>query len=90
MDQSILISALVFLLIAQAVLLATTGRVGDKGRVAHRLARYTLPTWESSYQASISVLRRRRYSRLPWMDAILARFDIGQRSAQVVPLRRAA
>jgi tight adherence protein B len=82
MDQSILISALVFLLIAQAVLLATTGRVGDKERVAHRLARYTLPTWESRYQTSISVLRRRRYSRLPWMDAILARFDIGQGTAR--------
>jgi tight adherence protein B len=78
LDQTLLISALVFLLIAQAVLLASTGRVGERERVAHRLARYTVPTWESRYQNSLQILRRRRYSRLPWLDAVLARFDMGQ------------
>jgi len=78
LDQTVLISALVFLLIAQAALLASTGRVGERERVAHRLARYTVPTWESRYQSSLQILRRRRYSRLPWLDAVLARFDMGQ------------
>lgn len=78
MEQPVLISVLVFLLIAQAVLLASTGRVGERERVVHRLARYTLPTFESRYQTSISVLRQQRYSRLPWLEAALARFDLAQ------------
>lgn len=78
MDQTLLIAALVFLLIAQAVLLASTGgKMGERERVVDRLSSYTLPTWESNLLTSVSVLRRRRYSRLPWMDAMLARLDIG-------------
>jgi tight adherence protein B len=78
MDQSVLISALVFLLVAQAVLLASTGaRVGERERVTARLSSYTLPTWQGRLQTSISVLRRRRYSRLPWLDTALARLDVG-------------
>ena len=78
MDQTVLISVLVFLLIAQAVLLASTGgKVTERERVAERLSSYTLPTWQSKLSTNISVLRRRRYSRLPWLDAIMARLDIG-------------
>jgi tight adherence protein B len=77
-EQSVLVSALVFLLVAQAFLLATsTARVSQRERVAQRLNSYIVPTWENRRQSSISVLRRRRYSRLPWLDAILARLDLG-------------
>ena len=76
MEQSVLISALVFLLIAQAFLFATgAGQVGERERVAQRLSSYILPTWEGRL-SNISVLRHRRYSRLPWLDAILARLDL--------------
>jgi tight adherence protein B len=77
MDQAVLISVLVFLLVMQAVMLASTGKVGERERIAHRLVKYTVPTWESGLQARISVLRRRRYSRLPWLDEILGKFDVG-------------
>jgi tight adherence protein B len=76
MDQPVLIAALVFLLVVQAIMLATTGKVGEREKIAYRLAKYTLPTWERGLQARISVLRRRRYSRLPWLDAALARLDL--------------
>src|SRR5881275_425179 len=78
MDQGVLVSILVFLLITQAVMLVgSAGRVGEREKVAQRLSAYTLPTWESRLQTSISVLRRRRYSRLPWLDYLLARLDLG-------------
>src|ERR1700693_1743163 len=76
MDQAILISVLVFLLIVQAVMLASTGKIGERERITHRLMRYTVPTWEGGLQTRISVLRRRRYSRLPWLDEVLARLDM--------------
>src|SRR5919199_1224714 len=78
MDQGVLISILVFLLITQAVMLVgSAGRVGEREKIAQRLSAYTLPPWEGRLPTSISVLRRRRYSRLPWLDRILARFDLG-------------
>ena len=76
MNQAILISALVFLLVVQAIMLATTGKVGERERIAHRLVKYTVPAWDNGLQARISILRRRRYSRLPLLDDILARFDL--------------
>jgi tight adherence protein B len=76
MDQAILISVLVFVLIVQAVLLATTGRIGERERVSQRLMKYTVPTWEGGLPMYISVLRRRRYSRLPLLDELLARLDL--------------
>src|SRR5581483_6729007 len=77
-DQPVLIAVLVFLLIAQAVLLATSaGKVSERERVAQRLSAYTLPTWQGRMQTSITVLRRRRYSRLPWLDVVLTRLDLG-------------
>jgi tight adherence protein B len=92
MDQAVLIAALVFLLIVQAVLLASTGKVGERERVAHRLMKYTLPSWEGGLQSRISVLRRRRYSRLPLLDEILARLDLadgisGQLQQAGLPIR---
>jgi tight adherence protein B len=76
--QPILISALVFLLLVQAVLVATrTSAASEKDVVAQRLTAYTVPLWESRMQRSISVLRRRRYSRFPWLDLALARMDLG-------------
>jgi tight adherence protein B len=76
MDQAILISVLVFVLIAQAAMLASTARVGEQERVSQRLMRYTAPSWEHGLQRRISVLRRRRYSRLPILDEVLARLDL--------------
>jgi tight adherence protein B len=78
MVQPILISALVFLLLIQAVLVATrTTIASEKDVVARRLTAYTVPLWESRMQRSITVLRRRRYSRFPWLDLVLARLDLG-------------
>jgi len=77
-DQSVLVSALVFLLVAQAILIATrASSASAKDRVAQRLSSYTVPLWESQIERSISVLRRRRYSRFPILDQFLARVDLG-------------
>lgn len=78
MDQSVLITALVFLLVSQAILIATrNSKVSEKDRVAQRLTAYTVPLWENRIERSISVLRRRRYSRFPVLDEVLARLDLG-------------
>ena len=83
MDQTLLVAALVFLLIAQAVLLVSRNSyVSQHERVIDRLNSYTVPTWQGSLPQSITVLRRRRYSRAAWLDALLARFDVGDRLAQ--------
>jgi tight adherence protein B len=76
MDQSVLVSALVFLLVAQSVLIAGTGRIGDRERVSRRLASYTVPSFEGRLPTSISVLRQRRFSRLPWLDRALAQTSL--------------
>src|SRR5579872_3445743 len=77
MDQSLLISALVFLLVVQAIMLVSTaGKATERDRVALRLRAYTMPAWQNRL-ANISVLRRRRYSRFRWLDEILARLDLG-------------
>jgi tight adherence protein B len=75
-DQSLLVVGLVFLLVVQAVLLVSTTPIGEREKVAQRLASYTVPAWQSSLATGVTVLRRRRYSRLPWLDMILARFDL--------------
>lgn len=78
MIQPVLISALVFLLVVQAILLITRSTtVTEKELVAQRLTAYTVPLWESRMQRSISVLRQRRYSRFPLLDQVLARLDLG-------------
>jgi tight adherence protein B len=78
MDQSVLITALVFMLVSQAFLIATrTSKASEKDRVAQRLNAYTVPLWENRIERSITVLRRRRYSRFPLLDDVLARLDLG-------------
>ena len=78
MDQSLLVAALVFLLVTQAVLLASSnGRITQRERAAQRLSSYTLPAWQGGLPTNITVLRRRRFSRFPWLDLVLARLDLG-------------
>jgi tight adherence protein B len=76
--QPILIAVLVFLLVVQAILIVTRqSSTSQKDIVAQRLTAYTVPLWESRMQRGITVLRRRRYSRFPLLDRVLARFDLG-------------
>src|SRR5690242_19058811 len=92
-DQSVLVSILVFLLVAQAILIYTRSTSGsEKDRIVQRLNAYTAPLWENRMERSISVLRRRRYSRFPVLDEVLARLDLGdsvslQLQQAGVPLR---
>jgi tight adherence protein B len=80
MDQTVLISLFVFFVLSLAlVMVIGTGRATERERVSQRLSAYTVPLWENRLERSISVLRRRRYSRFPWLDRILARFDLGDR-----------
>ena len=76
MDQAVLISILVFLMIVQAVLLLGPGRPGEQEQISQRLVKYTVPTWEGGLQSRMNVLRRRRYSRFPLLDEALARLDL--------------
>lgn len=76
MEQSTLVVVLVFLLVTQAVLLATSGRAGEREVISRRLQDIALPTWESGVPRAISILRSRRYSRFPWLDLVLARLDL--------------
>jgi tight adherence protein B len=76
MDQTVLITLLVFLLIVQAVWAVIGTSTNERERIARRLTSYTLPTFEGGLQGRYTVLRRRRYSRFPWIDAVLARFDL--------------
>jgi tight adherence protein B len=93
MEQSLLVAALVFLIVAQAILVMTSnGRMTERDKVAQRLVSYTVPSFEGGLQRSISVLRRRRYSRLPWLDKALAQVDLSdslslQLQQAGVPLR---
>jgi tight adherence protein B len=76
MDQSVLVSILVFLLVAQATLLvANTGTV-EREKVARRLETYIVPTFDTGLPTTMSILRQRRYSRLPILDALLVRIDL--------------
>ena len=76
MEQSVLIAALVFLMVVQAIMLASTGSIGEQEIISQRLRNYTVPTWQGGLPQTLSVLRHKRYSRLPWLDLLLARLDI--------------
>jgi len=78
MDQTVLVSLLVFLLVVQAVWSVVGVSTGERQRAVQRLATYTAPAWEVGQQSRYSVLRRRRYSRFPWLDIVLARFDMAE------------
>lgn len=78
MEGPFLVSVMVFMVVAQAVWLAVPGR-SDRVSAADRLSAYVLPNWEPRLeQDNLSVLRRKRYSRLPWLDAFLGRFNLGE------------
>jgi tight adherence protein B len=78
MDQSILIAVFVFFVLSLAlVMVIGTGRATEHEKVTQRLTAYTVPLWESRLERSITVLRRRRYSRFPLLDQALARLDLG-------------
>jgi tight adherence protein B len=78
MDQSILIAMFVFFLLTLAlVMVFGNGRASEHEQVTRRLTAYTVPLWENRLERSISVLRRRRYSRFPVLDQMLARLDLG-------------
>jgi tight adherence protein B len=76
MDQTVLVSLLVFLLVVQAVWSVVGVSNSERQRPVQRLTSYTLPAWETGLRQRYSVLRRRRYSRFPWLDIALARFDM--------------
>jgi len=91
-DQTVLIALLVFLLVVQAIWAVIGVSTNERQKPVDRLSSYTLPTWERSLQARFNVLRRRRYSRFPWLDAILAKFDLADENTRRlqqagVPLR---
>jgi tight adherence protein B len=74
MENAAVISLLVFLMVAQAVWLAAPAQ---QTAAAERVTAYITPMWEpSSGEGTASVLRRRRYSRFPWLDAVLDRFNL--------------
>ncbi len=74
MDTAVVISLLVFLMIAQAVwLVAPTPQTA----VAERVTTYITPMWEPKpAEGPTSVLRRQRYSRFPLFDAVLDRLNL--------------
>jgi tight adherence protein B len=76
MDQTVLVSLLVFLLVVQAVWSVVGVSTSGRQRAIQRLTSYTVPTWDAGLHMRYSVLRRRRYSRFPWLDIVLARFDM--------------
>jgi tight adherence protein B len=76
-----LVTVLVFALIAQAVWLAFDAlrdREPAGMQAAQRVVDYTRITWTDKAPDGVSILRRRRYSRLPWLDELLRRFDLSE------------
>jgi len=61
MDQTLLVTVLVFLLVVQAVWAVIGISSNDRVRAIRRLSSYTEPTSDSALQMRYSVLRRRRY-----------------------------
>jgi tight adherence protein B len=76
-DQTIMVSVLVFLLVVQAAWSVVGTSSNERQRAIRRLTSYTVPTWDTGLHTRYSVLRRRRYSRFPWLDMVLARLDLG-------------
>jgi len=70
------ISLLVFLLVTEAVWLATPPASAERGAIAERVTTYVLPVWEPKSEGALSVMRRQRHSRIPWLDALLDRFNL--------------
>jgi tight adherence protein B len=74
----VLVTLLVFALILQAVWLATDALREREPviPIAQRVADYTNIVWETKLPDAASIRRRKRFSRLPWLDALLHRFDL--------------
>jgi tight adherence protein B len=78
MTGVVLVTLLVFGLILQAAWLATDGlreREATTGP-ARRVEEYTTIVWDDPALGASAIRRRQRFSRLPWLDAVLARFNM--------------
>src|SRR5207248_48402 len=76
MESAGVVSLLVFLLVAEAVWLIAPAASTERGVVAERIGSYVVPLWEPKAEGAVSVMRRQRHSRLPWLDALLDRFNL--------------
>jgi tight adherence protein B len=78
MSGVVLVAILVFALILQAAWLAMDALRGREPAlpVARRVADYTNIVWETKGPDAESIRRRKRYSRMPWLDDLLHRFDM--------------
>jgi tight adherence protein B len=79
---AVLLTLLVFALVGQAAWLATDivrDREPAVSEAAKRLIDYTTIAWEAPAVDATSILRRQRLSRVPWLDALLQRFDLAQK-----------
>ena len=57
MDQTVLITLLVFLLVVQAVWAVVGTSSGERERAARRLSSYTVPSWDGGLRGRYNVLR---------------------------------
>lgn len=76
MENAAVVSLLVFLLVSEAVWLLAPAQTSDRGPIAERVTTYVVPAWEPKPDNSLSILRRRRLSRFPWLEAFLDRFNL--------------
>jgi tight adherence protein B len=76
MESAGVISLLVLLLVTEAVWLAAPPSAAERGAVAERVTTYVVPIWEPKSEGALSVMRRQRHSRIPWLDAWLDRFNL--------------
>jgi tight adherence protein B len=74
MESAAVVSLLVFLLVTEAVWLAAPA---GPTTAAERVTTYVVPIWEPKPgDGAGSVLRRQRMSRVPWVEALLERFNM--------------
>jgi tight adherence protein B len=76
MESAGVVSLLVFLLVAEAVWLVAPVASTQRGPVAERVGAYVVPVWEPKLDSAVSIMRRQRNSRIPWLDALLDRFNL--------------
>src|SRR5712691_3192218 len=75
----VLLTILVFALVGQAAWLATEAfRDQDETKTPamQRVIDYTRITWDTQPVDTVSILRRQRLSRFPWLENLLTRFDL--------------
>jgi tight adherence protein B len=78
MTSVLFVTFLVFALILQAAWLALSSFRDREAHtpIAKRVTAYTDVVWETKGPDATSIRRRDRYSRLPWLDAFLDRFNL--------------